>query len=101
MQPKEARARANAIGVECAELATWLCAKKGLPPSLQGVCADHSDEGLVRAFVVDAALYVATEAGAALGVQLMKPGLRDLARGELAWPRLRILTPAQFLEEQP
>ena len=26
---------------------------------------------------------------------------RDLARGELAWPRLRILTPAQFLEEQP
>lgn len=83
VQPKEARARANAIGVECAELATWLCAKKGLPPSLQGVCADYSDEGLVRAFVVDAALYAATEAGAALGVQLMKPGLRDLARGEL------------------
>ena len=27
--------------------------------------------------------------------------VRDLARGELAWPRLRILTPAQFLEEQP
>ena len=27
--------------------------------------------------------------------------VRDLARCELAWPRLRILTPAQFLEEQP
>ena len=27
--------------------------------------------------------------------------VRDLARGELAWPHLRILTPAQFLQEQP
>ena len=27
--------------------------------------------------------------------------VRDLTRGELAWPHLRILTPAQFLEEQP
>ena len=27
--------------------------------------------------------------------------VRDLTRGELTWPHLRILTPAQFLEEQP
>ena len=26
--------------------------------------------------------------------------VRDLTRGELAWPRLRVVTPAQFLEEQ-
>ncbi|MFT3800183.1 MAG: PIN domain-containing protein [Burkholderiaceae bacterium] len=27
--------------------------------------------------------------------------VRDLTRGELTWPRLSILTPAQYLEQQP
>ena len=27
--------------------------------------------------------------------------VRDLVRGELTWPNLQILTPAQYLEQQP
>ena len=38
-------------------------------------------------------------AGNALAI--VTHNVRDLGRGELAWPRLRILTPAQYLEEQP
>ena len=32
---------------------------------------------------------------------LVTHNVRDLRRGELMWPRLRILTPAQYLEQQP
>ena len=50
---------------------------------------DESDNHLIELAIAGHARAVVTH------------NVRDLTRGELVWPHLRILTPVQFLEELP
>ena len=63
----------------------WVHVYYGWRPNLR----DEGDNHLIELAVAGNAQAVVTH------------NVRDLARGELAWPHLRILTPAQFLQEQP
>ncbi len=68
-----------------AQAGRWVNVYYGWRPNLR----DEGDNHLIELAVAGNAEAVVTH------------NVRDLTRGELAWPRLRIVTPAQFLEEQP
>lgn len=68
-----------------AQAGRWVHVYYGWRPNLR----DEGDNHLIELAVAGNAEAVVTH------------NVRDLTRGELAWPRLRIVTPAQFLEEQP
>lgn len=68
-----------------ARVGRWVHVYYGWRPNLR----DEGDNHLIELAVAGNAQAVVTH------------NVRDLARGELAWPHLRILTPAQFLQEQP
>lgn len=68
-----------------AQAGRWVNVYYGWRPNLR----DEGDNHLIELAVAGNAEAVVTH------------NVRDLTRGELAWPRLRIVTPAQFLEESP
>ena len=68
-----------------AQAGRWVTVYFGWRPNLPDEGGNH----LIELAVAGNALAIVTH------------NVRDLGRGELAWPRLRILTPAQYLEEQP
>ena len=68
-----------------ARVGHWVPVYYGWRPSLR----DEGDNHLIELAIAGHAQAVVTH------------NVRDLTRGELAWPHLRILTPAQFLEELP
>lgn len=68
-----------------AQAGRWVHVYYGWRPNLR----DEGDNHLIELAVAGNAEAVVTH------------NVRDLTRGELAWPRLRIVTPAQFLEESP
>ena len=67
-----------------AQAGRWVQVYYGWRPNLR----DEGDNHLIELAVAGNAQAVVTH------------NVRDLTRGELAWPRLRVVTPAQFLEEQ-
>ena len=67
-----------------AQAGRWVKVYYGWRPNLR----DEGDNHLIELAVAGNAQAVVTH------------NVRDLTRGELAWPRLRVVTPAQFLEEQ-
>ena len=66
-----------------AQASRWVQVYYGWRPNLR----DEGDNHLIELALAGNAQAIVTH------------NVRDLTRGELAWPRLRILTPAQFLEE--
>lgn len=66
-----------------AQASRWVHVYYGWRPNLR----DEGDNHLIELALAGNAQAIVTH------------NVRDLTRGELAWPRLRILTPAQFLEE--
>lgn len=68
-----------------AQTGCWVSVYFGWRPNL----SDESDNHLIELAVAGNAQAIVTH------------NVRDLRGGELAWPQLRILTPAQFLEEAP
>lgn len=68
-----------------AQKSRWVHVYFGWRPNLP----DEGDNHLIELAVAGDAQAIVTH------------NVRDLRRGELAWPRLRILTPAQYLEESP
>lgn len=68
-----------------ARVGRWVNVYYGWRPNLP----DEGDNHLIELAVAGNAEAVVTH------------NVRDLRRGELVWPQLRILTPAQYLEEQP
>ena len=68
-----------------ARVGRWVPVYYGWRPNLR----DEGDEHLIELAIAGHAQAVVTH------------NVRDLTRGELVWPHLRILTPAQFLEELP
>lgn len=68
-----------------ARVGRWVPVYYGWRPNLP----DEGDNHLIELAIAGHAQAVVTH------------NVRDLMRGELVWPRLRILTPAQFLEELP
>ncbi|PWW45836.1 putative toxin-antitoxin system toxin component, PIN family [Melaminivora alkalimesophila] len=68
-----------------AQAGRWVHVYFGWRPNL----GDEGDNHLIELAVAGGAQAVVTH------------NVRDLRRGELAWPHLRILTPAQYLEELP
>ena len=67
-----------------AQAGRWVQVYYGWRPNLR----DEGDNHLIELAVAGNAQAVVTH------------NVRDLTRGELAWPRLRVVTPAQFLAEQ-
>lgn len=63
----------------------WVSVYYGWRPNLP----DEGDNHLIELAIAGNAQAVVTH------------NVRDLTRGELAWPQLRVLTPQQFLKEQP
>lgn len=63
----------------------WVNVYYGWRPNLR----DESDNHLIELAIAGNAHAVVTH------------NVRDLTRGELAWPQLRVMTPHQFLKEQP
>ena len=68
-----------------ARVGRWVPVYYGWRPNLP----DEGDNHLIELAIAGHAQAVVTH------------NVRDLMRGELVWPRLRILTPVQFLEELP
>ena len=68
-----------------AQAGRWVPVYYGWRPNLP----DEGDNHLIELAIAGHAEAVVTH------------NVRDLTRGELAWPHLRILTPAQFLKELP
>lgn len=63
----------------------WVSVYYGWRPNLR----DEGDNHLIELAIAGNAQAVVTH------------NVRDLTRGELAWPHLRVVTPHQFLKEQP
>lgn len=63
----------------------WVSVYYGWRPNLR----DEGDNHLIELAIAGNAEAVVTH------------NVRDLTRGELAWPQLRVVTPHQFLKEQP
>ena len=63
----------------------WVTVYYGWRPNLP----DEGDNHLIELAVAGNAQAIVTY------------NVRDLVRGELTWPNLQILTPAQYLEQQP
>ena len=63
----------------------WVNVYYGWRPNFR----DESDNHLIELAIAGNAHAVVTH------------NVRDLTRGELAWPQLRVMTPHQFLKEQP
>lgn len=63
----------------------WVSVYYGWRPNLR----DEGDNHLIELAIAGNAEAVVTHS------------VRDLTRGELAWPQLRVVTPHQFLKEQP
>lgn len=68
-----------------AKAGRWVSVYYGWHPNLR----DEGDNHLIELAIAGNAHAVVTH------------NVRDLTRGELAWPQLRVLTPAQFLKELP
>jgi len=68
-----------------AQSGRWISTYFGWRPNLP----DEGDNHLIELAVAGNAAVVITH------------NVKDLARGELSWKQLRVLTPAQFLEEYP
>ena len=68
-----------------AQAGRWVTVYYGWRPNLP----DEGDNHLIELAVAGNAQAIVTY------------NVRDLARGELTWPYLPILTPAQYLEQQP
>lgn len=68
-----------------AKAGRWVSVYYGWRPNLR----DEGDNHLIELAIAGNAHAVVTH------------NVRDLTRGELAWPQLRVLTPAQFLKELP
>lgn len=68
-----------------AQAGRWVHVYFGWRPNLP----DEGDSHLIELAVAGNAQFIVTH------------NVRDLARGELAWPHLRIVTPARFMEEHP
>lgn len=68
-----------------AKAGRWVSVYYGWRPNLR----DEGDNHLIELAIAGNADAVVTH------------NVRDLTRGELAWPQLRVLTPTQFLKELP
>lgn len=68
-----------------AKAGRWVSVYYGWRPNLR----DEGDNQLIELAIAGNAHAVVTH------------NVRDLTRGELAWPQLRVLTPTQFLKELP
>lgn len=68
-----------------AQAGRWVNVYYGWRPNLP----DEGDNHLIELAIAGNAEAIVTH------------NVRDLRRGELAWPQLRILTPAQYLEDSP
>ena len=68
-----------------AKAGRWVSVYYGWRPNLR----DEGDNHLIELAIAGNAHAVVTH------------NVRDLTRGELAWPQLRVLTPTQFLKELP
>ena len=68
-----------------AQAGRWVSVYYGWRPNLR----DEGDKHLIELAIAGNAHAVVTH------------NVRDLTRGELAWPQLRVMTPHQFSKEQP